>query len=92
MYANEIRMLYTQLKACLQREFNDYLIRDDTYVSYDNKCVEPKTQIMDFYYAKNYDRLNEIEQELNMAVEKRVDDAALILNYFGWTDKQIRNM
>lgn len=92
MYANEIRMLYTQLKACLHREFNDYLVRDDTYISYENKCNEPKNQIMDFYFSKNYNRLDEIDQELQMSVEKRVDDAALIFNYFGWNDKQIRNM
>lgn len=92
MYANDIRLLYTQLKACLKREFDDYFVRDDTYISYDNKCSEAKSDIIDYYLHKNYLRLNEIEQHLQIATEKRVDDAALILNYFGWTDKQIRNM
>jgi len=92
MYANEIRMLYTQLKACYQKEFNDYLVREDTYISYDNKCNEPKKEIMDFYFKRNYDRLDEIDQELQVSLERRVDDAALIFNYFGWSSSQIRNM
>jgi hypothetical protein len=92
MYANDIRMLYTQLKACFNREFNDYFVRDDTYISYTDKCQEQKSEILDYYYGRNYHRLNEVTQELQVATEKRVDDAALIFNYFGWSDKQIRNM
>jgi hypothetical protein len=92
MYANDIRMLYTQLKACLKREFNDYFVRDDTYISYEDKCKEPKTEILEYYYGRNFQRLDEINQELQVATEKRVDDAALTFNYYGWSDKQIRNM
>jgi|LauGreDrversion4_2_1035121.scaffolds.fasta_scaffold60862_2 hypothetical protein len=92
MYANDIRMLYTQLKACLKREFNDYFVRDDTYISYENKCTEARNGIYEYYYARNFHRLNEVNQELQVATEKRVDDAALVFNYFGWSDKQIRNM
>ena len=92
MYANEIRMIYTQLKACYKQEFNDYLIRDDTYKDYYGRCETQKKEILDFYLIKNYARLDEINDDLQMMLGHRVDSLAVIFNYFGWTDKQIKNM
>ena len=92
MYVNDIRMLYSQLKACYHREFNDYLVRDDTYIPYDSKCNDQKKELMSYYIEKNYLRQDEVNQEHQIALGKRVDDAALLFNYFGWSDKHIRNM
>ena len=92
MFANDIRMLYTQLKACYYKEFNDYLIRDDTYITYGNKCSTPKLEILEFYHRNHYHRLDEIDSAYQMQLAKRVDSAYIKFNYFGWSDKQVRNM
>ena len=85
-------MLYSQLKACYKNEFNEYLVRDDTYIPYHNKCQGPKQDILQYYYFNNYLRLNDVNSKLESSVQRRVDDAVLIFNYFGWSGKHSRNM
>ena len=92
MFANEIRMLYSQLKACYRNEFHEYLVRDDTYIPYDNKCKAPKKDIYEFYFMNNYHRLDDVKVSVEGNMQRRVDDAVLIFNYFGWSGKHSRNM
>jgi hypothetical protein len=92
MYADDIRMLYSQLKACYHREFNESLSKDDTYVPYANQCKAARDEITNFYFQQHYARFYEVNYGLQTRLSARVDDTAVKFNYFNYNEKQIKNM
>lgn len=92
MWREDLRMLYTQLRACYKREFAESLTKEDTYVPYSTQCQAEKEEITNYYMQRHYLRNSEVLHQYQTDLLDRVDDAAHRFNYFGFNSKQIKNM
>lgn len=91
MYKDNLKFLYSEYRACLRQQFEDYLGRDDQYISYRDKCDAQKTDIKNYYsgiYLKAENSHPKYERQLDIDVDK----AYLRFNEYGWTGKQVRNL
>ena len=90
-HETNLRFLYKEYKSCLLSEFNDYLIRDDTFKSYEGKCVSQQKDILE-YLKENYDRVVNSRADVQQLVNQRVEKFIGVFDYYGWTGKQTKNM
>ena len=90
-HKDNLRFLYTEYKACLIKEFNDYFIRDDTYKSYKGKCTNQQKDIIE-YLSENFEKVKESRSEVQQNVNERVEKFYGMFDYYGWTGKQTKNL